>query len=822
MLFEASLPRTIENKAFDLMTLIRQRESRSQVVLIAIDSDSINRLGSWPWSRDKIAEMIDLLSKAGAKTIGLDLPFPEPEMNAGIQEIKRLQENLTKKSLKLNKYSLGEINKNLADSEKRLDNDLRLRNAIKKSGVVILPLQFNFGNSSWADQKIPDWLNKYSLEYVKETLPARKPVLQLTNPLPTIQPEIIEATSIMPPYLQLAENATTLGHNNFIPTRDGIVRKANLFITLHGRVFPSLALQMALINSKDKLSKIKGFYSNESITTIKTAAFEIPIDCNYQMLLDFNPDPKNYSIYPFHAVLNGKVKADLFKGKSVLIGLTSPGLVPRYETPINQDLTGIELTAITLENILTDNHINRPEWARMLEMAVLLFFALFIILIIPRVKISLGSTILFIFIITWQAAAIFLFTSSGIWLKAVSPTLLALLGLLLIIINRKLFNPLHTDADLESNKMLGLTFQSQGMLDLAFEKFMKCPIKDPAVKDLLYNLGLDFERKRMHNKAVAVYEHIIRDGKFKDTAEKIKQLQANANLPSLARTSGDATIMTSGTIKPTLGRYEIIRELGQGAIGTVYLGRDPKINRSVAIKTLRYEEVDPEDLAEVRERFFREAEAAGKLNHPNIVTIYDIDEDLDMTYMAMELLSGSDLTPYCRFGNLLPVPKVLQIITEVADALDYAHKNNVVHRDIKPANIVMLEDGHIKVADFGIARLLTSSKTQTGVVLGTPNYMSPEQVAGLRVDGRSDLFSLGIVFYELLSGKKPFQNDNIATLMHTIATASYTPLPEIDPGIEPCCIDIVHKLMSKAKSRRFASARELAEATRKCLRELNR
>jgi serine/threonine protein kinase len=208
--------------------------------------------------------------------------------------------------------------------------------------------------------------------------------------------------------------------------------------------------------------------------------------------------------------------------------------------------------------------------------------------------------------------------------------------------------------------------------------------------------------------------------------------------------SNASLLDASGNVeKPMLGRYQIEKELGKGAMGVVYMGRDPKINRVVAIKTMALsQEFEADELVEVKERFFREAETAGRLNHPNIVQMYDAGEEHDLAYIAMEFLKGKDLVPYAKAGNLMPVPRVMSIVARVADALSYAHENNVVHRDIKPANIMYEpESDQVKVTDFGIARITDSSKTKTGMVLGTPSYMSPEQLAGKKIDGRSDLFS---------------------------------------------------------------------------------
>lgn len=236
----------------------------------------------------------------------------------------------------------------------------------------------------------------------------------------------------------------------------------------------------------------------------------------------------------------------------------------------------------------------------------------------------------------------------------------------------------------------------------------------------------------------------------------------------------------------------------------------------MAIKTLGYDSVPTEELEEVKTRFLREAEAAGKLSHPNIVTIYDVGEEHDTAYMAMELLDGSDLAAFCRRERLKPLPEVLDTMAAVADALGYAHNAGVIHRDIKPANIMLLKNGRVKVTDFGIAKVRDSAKTRTGIVMGTPSYMSPEQVGGKALDGRSDLFSLGIVFYEMLTGHKPFEGETLAALMYAIAKAPYRPLTEIVPDIPSCCVTIVNKLLNKGVTRRYKSAELALEAIRQC------
>jgi serine/threonine-protein kinase len=261
-----------------------------------------------------------------------------------------------------------------------------------------------------------------------------------------------------------------------------------------------------------------------------------------------------------------------------------------------------------------------------------------------------------------------------------------------------------------------------------------------------------------------------------------------------------------------LGRYDILGTLGKGSMGLVYKALDPKINRLLAIKTIRFsEEFDEDVISEIKERFFREAEIAGQLSHPSIVTIYDVGEHQDLTYMAMEFLEGNDLENHISKKNLLPFRKVLSIVASVADALHYAHKHDVIHRDIKPANIMLLNGGGVKVTDFGIAKAISSSRTKTGVILGTPNYMSPEQIMGQKIDQRSDIFSLGVLFFQLLTGETPFHGDNLSSLLYQITQVKHPAVREYNPKIPKVCEKIVDKALAKNPNIRFKTAGEMGQ-----------
>jgi serine/threonine protein kinase len=272
-----------------------------------------------------------------------------------------------------------------------------------------------------------------------------------------------------------------------------------------------------------------------------------------------------------------------------------------------------------------------------------------------------------------------------------------------------------------------------------------------------------------------------------------------------AHPGGTMLLDGGGVEKPMLGRYQVEKELGKGAMGVVYLGKDPKIGRVVAIKTMALsQEFEGDELTDARERFFREAETAGRLQHQNIVTIFDAGEEHDLAYIAMEFLKGKDLADVTKDGHLLPVTKVLSIVARVAEALAYAHKQNVVHRDIKPANI-MYDPGTdtVKVTDFGIARITDPSKTKTGMVLGTPSFMSPEQIAGKKIDGRSDLYSLGVMLFQMLAGVLPFRGESMAELMYKIANEPAPDIRIIRPELSPQLADIVARALGKSSETRY-------------------
>jgi eukaryotic-like serine/threonine-protein kinase len=272
-----------------------------------------------------------------------------------------------------------------------------------------------------------------------------------------------------------------------------------------------------------------------------------------------------------------------------------------------------------------------------------------------------------------------------------------------------------------------------------------------------------------------------------------------------------------GPLPTKLGRYQILNTLGKGAMGVVYRARDPMINRDVALKVIPLAEEfeEGEALDEARIKFFREAEMAGRLSHPYIVTIFDAGEDSGRAYIAMEMLRGNHLVEYTDPTRLMPPAIAIEIMARLADALHYAHQNQVVHRDIKPANIMFdAPSGELKITDFGIARLTDSGRTRTGVVLGTPSFMSPEQLQGRAVTGRSDLFALAVSLFQLLTGQLPFRADSMPGLMLRIAQEPHPRIRVLNPRLPAGIDEFFDRALAKDPAQRFDSGAQFAQSLR--------
>ncbi|MDP3087111.1 MAG: serine/threonine-protein kinase [Methylotenera sp.] len=813
---------SLERKAYDLGVQLSSRDAGDKVAIIAIDDQSIANIGRWPWSREVHAKIIEKLSAGQAKVIGNTVYFLESQIDPGLAYINKISSYIATSTIPSVAPEASQLDAMLKEAQSALNTDEKLAASLKRAKNVVLAMPFAIGEPRGnPDKPLPVYVTQNALPKIVDRLDAEQNGLL---PIPTV--------SAIPPIALLGEAAVAIGHLNANPDVDGAIRAEPLVLAYYDQYYPSLSLQIAAkyLNLAPKDIEIR---LGEGV---KLGKLNIVTDTALQMNTFFYSGKNGQTAFPidsFFDVFSGKIPVDKYKGKVVLIGMAATGDGSDNQiTPISSSMKPIETLAHSVASILNEDFFVSPAWGTWAKLAIWLVVALYLIVLFPRLKAGTAFiTTLGLFLIL-AAAHFGLMTQNGLWLQLVMPATLLLFGHALLTTKRFLMTEqgkAKSDSDsAESNRNLALMFQSQGQLDMAFDRFRKCPI-DESVMDGLYSLGLDFERKRQFNKAEAVFAYMAdHNPKYKDLEQRISRSKAMAETVILGgsggtRSNASTLILNDGTVeKPMLGRYQIEKELGKGAMGVVYLGRDPKISRVVAIKTMALsQEFEDDELVEVKARFFREAETAGRLNHPNIVTIYDAGEEHDLAYISMEFLKGKDLAPHTKPDNLLPINKVVDIIIKVAEALDYAHAQNVVHRDIKPANIMYEAEANVvKVTDFGIARITDSSKTKTGMVLGTPSYMSPEQLAGSKVDGRSDLFSLGVMLYQMTTGQLPFTAESMASLMFKIANEPHVSASTINTSIPPCLATIIDRMLEKVVDKRYSRGQEIADELRACAEQV--
>ena len=572
---------------------------------------------------------------------------------------------------------------------------------------------------------------------------------------------------------RLALSATKSGFVEVRPDEDEVLRSSQFWMLIDGTMTPSLAVAVALANplqmSDPRLSKIDDTMYLSGYTPLPRVAAE--------------------------DVLDGRFTGADLENKTVFIDAEPPLVAAAAMLPSGQYVTRSEITATLLADLEQQRPIVAPGWVAAMEWLIPALLAIVAALFLPgrkRRAIILTTLGLVALLIVVEAVLLYQFR---VRLDLGRPLLLLIgAGSLVWWLSgsqrKKTVNSFKRGSD----------FLAAGRLEPAFAELRRCEPTE-TVASAMYKLSLAFDEQSQPERAEAVLDWLKRTESGHGTAKRKK--------------TGKAT-----GVPERLGRYVIERKLGRGAMGAVYLARDPRINRAVALKVIPLEkEFEDEELEEARIRFFREAESAGRLTHPNIVTVYDAGEDQHLAYIAMEYLQGSALTRFTDPKKLLAPNKALELCARTADALDYAHNQSVIHRDIKPANILYnLRDDTLKISDFGVARMTDNNRTKTGIVLGTPMYMSPEQLNAETLTGHSDLFSLGVTLYELLTGEVPFKANNIAVLMTKITTEDPTPVSNRRSGVPPSVDSVLLKAMAKKPQNRFANGGEMAIALRNCAR----
>lgn len=467
--------------------------------------------------------------------------------------------------------------------------------------------------------------------------------------------------------------------------------------------------------------------------------------------------------------------------------------------------------------------LGEPLWSEPAIRGALMASAIFLVLAVPRLgaAVSLPVTLLLAgALVVFQAVMMFY---QSAWLPLGEVVTLLLAGYLVMLFWLQPYRAIVTLTDnvRDARIRLGKQLLRQGQPEEALEVLADCP-PDEVTLELQYDVAIQQERKRQYDKAAATFRQIVSQRRqYRDAAKRLTALESLAEEAAGGVTTNfDSTrtlVMPEQSVsKPTLGRYEIEREIGRGAMGVVYLGKDPKIARTVAIKTLSYQAFEASELANLKERFFREAEAAGRLSHPSIVTVYDVGEEADLAFIAMDYAQGKPLSDFGKPDRLLPLTTVLNIVARVADALDYAHGQRIIHRDIKPGNIIYNPaNGDIKITDFGIAKISDDSRTRTGSVMGSPLYMSPEQLKGQKITAASDTYSLGVTLYKLVTGETPYQGDTLAALTYQILNKRPRSAREFNKELPNGVVRLINKAIQSDPEKRFASAGTMAEAIRR-------
>ena len=783
----------LEEKWYENLLFFSNKKANDAIEIVAIDDESVKRLGGWQLSRAIYAQVLEQLKDA---KVVVFTPFLDkmqyPQLNKQLRDLLQFYEasHLVNESSVFpdDVHTLGE---QLRQLNQTINSDQVFADAIRKNGNIIL--------------NMPLWINN-STDIGILLAPSQLPLGSLTDWIFKDFPPT--ASVALPPINLLSSGALKIGASaigTFNPHFEP------LLFRYREQIYPSLVLQVAktLIPRLNILPK-----------GVQWGDYFISTDTQWQMRPFLYP-PKNnqstaFSITPLYQLYENKAASGLFRDKIVLIGLTaSSRLVPSFETA-SAPISPVISLANSLSSFLNHDVIVFPQWKIGFQISI--FITSFILLGWRFSKLFVNLALLLLFVCTDYILLVYF----KIWLNLLLPILLISVFLGFQFLKKqlpKLWRVVQQDA--EANRLLGLLYQGQGRLELAYEKFTQCPIDENLLASL-YNLALDFERKCQLEEALKTYHFIYEhDPDYRNGIQAIQRLQIR-----LSNFNGNRPHHLSNWLeeytenrKPMIGgRFQIEKKIATGAMGVVYLGRELKLDRMVAIKTLTLsKEFEGSTLQEVLERFFKEASAAGRLTHEHIISIYDAGEDDDIAYLAMEYFKGSNLVPYTREENLLSIGDFLDIAIKIADALHYAHSQGVIHRDIKPANILYNHGNkNLKITDFGIARITDHTQTKTGIVLGTPSYMSPEQIAGKVVDGRSDLFSLGITFYQLLSGTLPFNSDSMTSLLYKIATEQPRDLSKLCPHLPTDLCDMIKTLLEKVPERRYFDGATLAQALRDC------
>jgi serine/threonine-protein kinase len=799
------------------------RDPSPQVVIVGIDGKALNAEEErWPWPRDTYVPLIEKLSEAGAKVIGFDIAF-----------------------------------------SKTTDRDGLFAEAMREHGNVVFGMVFNDAGDRSPPSRVPP------PEVVDQAVPSfDAPFLR-----------VIPAPGVEPPAVELADAAAAVGHVAMLPSINGTLRRVPTIIQHGNRAYPAFAVQVARVYTDVPLQELE---VTESGLLVGYADVPIAQTAEALVNWTTTDLDNAFPTYSVVDVLRGDIGEAELDGKAVLVAMTAEGLDDRkFPFGMTLPGVLLHATFLdnffTINFLQTPGWGIGLEFGLFLGLAVLaiaLFPRLSTPLLMAAAPVLLLGVLglsLYLFVtqsIWWPPiypclAVAFPFLTTVFFKLRSTEKAKDVESAKVVQAEEKVI-----EAQLEK----GLAFQEKGSLDLAIATFNRLPM-DEVMMGIYLNLGFDFQSRGNMEKAFLCYKKVYdMDPNYEDVGARLEamrkagvgtQLVAGQALPSMLPqqpaapqtvapdfpdtgtvvddqpeaptlvVGQEATVAPTPTTSPVIAgtvqgveaqpgapgsRYRLIQKLGKGAMGEVSLGEDTKLDRKVAIKTIRPDvDMSSKEAIEMRQRFVREAKTAGKLTHPNIVTVYDSFEgEGGIAYIVMEYVEGDTLANIMKKARL-SVPQIKHIIVNAANGLQHAHENGVYHRDIKPENIMLApKTGVTKLMDFGIARLVESNMTATGSVLGTPAYMAPEQCTGQKVDARSDVFSLGVVLYELLAGQRPFPGAKITEVMLAILQKEPTKPSGLDPArqVSPEWDPVVMKSLEKKPEARYQTATDFANAVR--------
>ncbi|MDH5255575.1 MAG: serine/threonine-protein kinase [Gammaproteobacteria bacterium] len=776
----------IERGFYDLCQRLSAAAADAPVVIVQPDADAADL-----WSLPRLDELIASVRAAGAKAIIPATPAPPLATTDDVSRLQTLLRIEERGGDLAGSAEPGLLRRQLAEAQERLARQESIATAIRTAGNVVLGLA--------------------TTEYRPGLSPASSPCSQrvaaasaLVDAPGSARPA---AAALVPAATALCEAAAAIGHVALLTDRDGVVRRTAPVLTTEPGAVPSSALAAIRLEGDEprQNGNLARFYSSA-------------------------PGTMGFTVIAAGDILAGR-NADALRDRYVVIGSAEAGPAHSVRTPLDDQSGAAALIATDLANYLMGDQISRPGWALWLEIGLALLLAVGAVLS-GRLSLPVAAVIAVTGMLVLLLAEYVLVAMAGVWFHLAGLALFCLTGVALLQSALQLSRQSRAASTGGAATPGSSAAGPAEELDLGFSVLRQQPTTE-RTKAQLYELAMEHGRKRDYARAERVFRHLAaRDPGYRDVAAKLEKLSGARGVapqkaaprssapapgpgPGPAPDPEPAAVSSAGR---TLGRYELERVIGRGAMATVYLGRDPTINRRVAIKTLPLaEEFADNDLATARSHFLREAESAGRLNHPYIISIHDAGEDNNVAYLAMEYFEGKPLSHYAQLGRLLPPKVVFELIARAAEALHYAHSQNVVHRDVKPANLMYdITSDRLKLTDFGIARLTDSSRTRTGIILGTPSYMSPEQLSASKVSGQTDLYSLGVTMYHLLTGAPPFQADSIPRLMDKIVHQKHRPVSDIRDDVPACADTILDRALAKNPADRYESGKAMALALREC------